>query len=63
MDSPQAPLIPDDRRELELQDDVDDNRAYEPVKAAQRSPPQPGLFVLLLTFAAGISGLLFGCWL
>ncbi|KFA61643.1 hypothetical protein S40285_06198 [Stachybotrys chlorohalonatus IBT 40285] len=60
MDSPQAPLIPDDRRELELQDDVDDNRAYEPVKAAQRSPPQPGLFVLLLTFAAGISGLLFG---
>jgi hypothetical protein len=58
MDSSQAPLISDNARDEELHHDVDDGArgAGKPAAAA------PSLFVVLLTFAAGISGLLFGCW-
>lgn len=55
MDDAQEPLIPD-----ELRDDGVEPRSDVP----RRKPTEkagPGLFVLLLTFAAGISGLLFGC--
>ena len=58
MDSPDAPLIPDDQRNGELQYDADDADA---ASVASKAETRPGAFVLLLTFAAGISGLLFGC--
>lgn len=67
MDSLQAPLIsnrdPDDR------DDVLDDAVRASSPAGSGSGPgsgpaahsSPGLFMWLLTFSAGISGLLFGC--
>ena len=59
MDNLQAPLIsnrdPEDRDD-ELQDAADPPAANEAVEASS-----PGLFMWLLTFSAGISGLLFGC--
>ena len=59
MDSSQAPLISGGRHEDELEhDDHDHHVAIDATKLSENSP---GAFVLLLTFAAGISGLLFGC--
>lgn len=62
MDSLEAPLI--SNRDPDDPDDRDDELegATEPAaphEAADASPP--GLFMWLLTFSAGISGLLFGC--
>ena len=58
MDGPQAPLISDEQRHGELQYAVDNaDNSIE----ADKAETKPGAFVLLLTFAAGISGLLFGC--
>jgi MFS transporter, SP family, solute carrier family 2 (myo-inositol transporter), member 13 len=60
MDSPQAPLIAG-RREDEFEYEAED-AATDTASNASRTPDaKPGVFVLLLTFAAGISGLLFGC--
>lgn len=59
MDSLQTPLIsnrdPDDQDD-ELQDAVEPAVVNEAIGASS-----PGLFMWLLTFSAGISGLLFGC--
>lgn len=53
MDRPEAPLISN-------QADHDDAGSV-PSPAAAKPSSKPSVFVLLLTFAAGISGLLFGC--
>lgn len=58
MDSSQAPLIAGHGDEDELEYDV---ALDSPVEADKPSSGMPSLFVLALTFAAGISGLLFGC--
>lgn len=60
MDSSQAPLISNTQHpdEEELDYDVD---AEDPVEAGKAADAGPSAFVLVLTFAAGISGLLFGC--
>ena len=60
MEGSHSPLISDEVRHAELQydpDGADDDTASE----LSKSEAKPGIFVLLLTFAAGISGLLFGC--
>ncbi|KAF7549341.1 hypothetical protein G7046_g8375 [Stylonectria norvegica] len=57
MDSSQAPLIPDRSGDDELEYDADD---AAPDDARKITDGKPSTFVLLLTFAAGISGLLFG---
>lgn len=62
MDSPEAPLIPEDQRHGELHYDADDADT-EPGSGFDKPEAKPGVFVLLLTFSAGISGLLFGCTL
>ncbi|KAM3475976.1 hypothetical protein MY5147_003470 [Beauveria neobassiana] len=54
MDDPQEPLIPEESR----QDDAAGGGSVLRRKAADQ--PELGTFVLLLTLAAGISGLLFG---
>jgi MFS transporter, SP family, solute carrier family 2 (myo-inositol transporter), member 13 len=61
MESAHAPLISNEPRDdNELEYDADD--ATDTASNASRLPDaRPGIFVLLLTFAAGISGLLFGC--
>jgi SP family myo-inositol transporter-like MFS transporter 13 len=60
MDSAQAPLISSNRHDddapYDTVDDVPGSRT-----AGKATNGRPGLFVLVLTFAAGISGLLFGC--
>lgn len=55
MDNLQQPLINDERDE--------DDAVYEISRLRRKAPDGagPGTFVTLLTFAAGISGLLFGC--
>jgi SP family myo-inositol transporter-like MFS transporter 13 len=63
MDSSHEPLISDrdaqgEEHQREFEDAASDVAASEAGKSATA---RPGLFVLLLTFAAGISGLLFGC--
>lgn len=58
MDSSQAPLIADSRDEEELEYDVAEESPAEPGKSGSE---RPTVFVLALTFAACISGLLFGC--
>ncbi|CAM1509323.1 Fc.00g030620.m01.CDS01 [Cosmosporella sp. VM-42] len=60
MDSSQAPLISNDRREEELEYDGDDTGLDSASVASKAGDGKPSTFVLLLTFAAGISGLLFG---
>ncbi|KAF5649724.1 Myo-inositol transporter 1 [Fusarium tjaetaba] len=57
MDSSQAPLIAGHSDEEELEYDVAQG---SPVEAGKTEGGMPSLFVLVLTFAAGISGLLFG---
>jgi len=58
MDSSQAPLIAGhgDEEELEY-----DSAQGSPIEAGKTGSGMPSVFVLALTFAAGISGLLFGC--
>ncbi|KAH8168937.1 sugar transporter domain-containing protein [Sarocladium implicatum] len=60
MESAHAPLISNEPREdNELEYDADD--ATDTASNASRlQDARPGIFVVLLTFAAGISGLLFG---
>ena len=60
MDSSQAPLMSDERHEDELHSESDLTAAADGETGKSRDA-QPGLFVVMLTFAAGISGLLFGC--
>lgn len=68
MDSLQAPLIsnrdPEDRDDV-LDDDGVESGAFTPAGSGSGASPadqsSPGLFMWLLTFSAGISGLLFGC--
>lgn len=68
MDSLQAPLIsnrdPEDRDDV-LDDDGVESGAFPPTGSGSGASPadqsSPGLFMWLLTFSAGISGLLFGC--
>lgn len=63
MDNLQEPLIsnrdPDDREDV--LDDAEDEGAASPAGSRHASRSSPGLFMWLLTFSAGISGLLFGC--
>lgn len=62
MDSLQAPLIASDPRDNDNELEYDADDATDTASIASRQPDaRPGLFVILLTFAAGISGLLFGC--
>lgn len=58
MDSSQAPLIAGHSDEEELEYDVAQG---SPAEAGKEGSGMPSMFVLALTFAAGISGLLFGC--
>lgn len=60
MDSSQAPLISEEDRHGELQYEADD-ADHDTASDASKAETKPGVFVLVLTFAAGISGLLFGC--
>ena len=60
MDSSQAPLISNESREEELEYEADDGLDSASV-ASKASDGKPSVFVLVLTFTAGISGLLFGC--
>jgi SP family myo-inositol transporter-like MFS transporter 13 len=60
MDSSQAPLIAghsDEEEELEYATE----ESGTPLEAGKTGSGMPSAFVLALTFAAGISGLLFGC--
>ncbi|KAJ3461952.1 hypothetical protein MRS44_010505 [Fusarium solani] len=57
MDSSQAPLIAGNRDDEELEYDVAEGTPAEPGKSGSE---RPTVFVLALTFAACISGLLFG---
>ena len=69
MSSAQEPLISrhgspasEDHPDNEPDNDTSHGTAdYEHVTAAQPRPSSPTLFLYLLTFSAGISGLLFGC--
>ncbi|KAK5988635.1 Myo-inositol transporter 1 [Cladobotryum mycophilum] len=58
MDGSQAPLIAGNRHDY---DEVDDDAAPQSGSAVDKAAEGgPGIFMLALTFAAGISGLLFG---
>lgn len=60
MDSSQAPLISNEAREEDLEYEADDG--LDSASDAGKGPDgTPSIFVIVLTFAAGISGLLFGC--
>jgi hypothetical protein len=63
MDSSHEPLISDrDAQGGELEPELEDAASDVAVSGTGKpATARPGLFVLLLTFAAGISGLLFGC--
>lgn len=64
MDTLQEPLIsnrdPDDREDV-LDDEVQDRASTTATASQNADGSSPGLFMWLLTFSAGISGLLFGC--
>ncbi|KAH0495469.1 hypothetical protein TgHK011_009019 [Trichoderma gracile] len=60
MDSSQAPLISHSRHDDDAPYDAALDEPASRSAAGKASSEQPGLFVLILTFAAGISGLLFG---
>lgn len=55
MDESQEPLISEERS------DDDFARGNDGLRRKAHGQTELGTFVLLLTFAAGISGLLFGC--
>jgi SP family myo-inositol transporter-like MFS transporter 13 len=63
MDSSQAPLISNAQHQHLDEEELDyDVEAESPVvEAGKAADAGPSTFVLVLTFAAGISGLLFGC--
>lgn len=65
MDNLQEPLIsnrdPEDDREDTIDDGLHDVDAPSPANPRLAEGSSPGLFMWLLTFSAGISGLLFGC--
>jgi SP family myo-inositol transporter-like MFS transporter 13 len=61
MDSSQAPLISSNRHDDDAPYDAVDDVPEPRVVTGKATNGQPGVFVLILTFAAGISGLLFGC--
>lgn len=61
MDSSQAPLISSNRHDDDAPYDTVDDVPGLRAAAGKATDGRPGLFVLILTFAAGISGLLFGC--
>lgn len=63
MDSPQEPLISPDQRDDGRFEFADDDATDTASDVSKVGEAQPGLFVVLLTLAAGISGLLFGCML
>lgn len=58
-DAAEAPLIAN--RDAENPDDVHDVDLEDVDILLEKNLRHPGLYVWLLTFAAGISGLLFGC--
>ncbi|KAJ4857399.1 sugar transporter domain-containing protein [Trichoderma breve] len=60
MDSSQAPLISSNRHDDDAPYDAVDDEPGSRASPAKATDGHPGLFVLILTFAAGISGLLFG---
>ncbi|KAL7823520.1 general substrate transporter [Trichoderma gracile] len=60
MDSSQAPLIANSRHDDDAPYDAALDEPVSRPAAGKASSEQPGLFVLILTFTAGISGLLFG---
>ncbi|RFU74467.1 hypothetical protein TARUN_7792 [Trichoderma arundinaceum] len=60
MDSSQAPLISSNRHDDDAPYDAVDDVPASRAATGKATDGQPGLFVLILTFAAGISGLLFG---
>lgn len=55
MDESQEPLISEERPENDFA------QGNDALRRKAHGQPKLGTFVLLLTFAAGISGLLFGC--
>lgn len=60
MESPEEPLISAQHRQGELEYDASD--AEETASnTSKQGESNPGVFVFLLIFSAGISGLLFGC--
>ena len=61
MDSAQAPLISGNRHDDDAPYDTVDDESGSRAAPTKAIDGYPGLFVLILTFAAGISGLLFGC--
>ncbi|KAM0256492.1 hypothetical protein ACHAQJ_004903 [Trichoderma viride] len=61
MDSSQAPLISSNRHDDDAPYDAVDDVPGPRAAPGKATNGQPGVFVLILTFAAGISGLLFGC--
>lgn len=61
-DRADEPLMRDENGEGDVEDqEAQDQNAQEDLKQLEGSLRNPGLFVWLLTFSAGISGLLFGC--
>lgn len=56
----QAPLISNRDREEDYEDGLDDALGQAASLEAGKAS-SPGLFMWLLTFSAGIGGLLFGC--
>ncbi|UKZ82241.1 hypothetical protein TrVFT333_010026 [Trichoderma virens FT-333] len=60
MDSSQAPLIASNRHDDDAPYDAVDDEPASRATSGKAINEHPGLFVLILTFAAGISGLLFG---
>ncbi|KAL6887016.1 general substrate transporter [Trichoderma evansii] len=60
MDSSQAPLISSNRHDDDAPYDTVDDVPGSRAGAGKATDGRPGVFVLILTFAAGISGLLFG---
>lgn len=61
MDRSEEPLIAGDRHYDQRQDEGDDSDAGGTGETNKTLASGPGVFVVMLTFAAGISGLLFGC--
>lgn len=59
MDNLQEPLI--SNRDTDDGDDVNDSSMTITGGSRTGDKSSPGLFMWLLTFSAGISGLLFGC--
>ena len=60
MESPEEPLISAQQRQRELEYEASDTEETAS-NVSKQGESKPGVFVLLLTFSAGISGLLFGC--